>query len=431
MVPTAEKPHVDEQPYLSDDKIAPVSLVDEASKAKTRLGNKGATADEIYRFLRVNPKIHSYDELETHLDNAPHSDLAVKRVNKFINNNICKAKDVITRLIERRGHKMMETESRRKPRWYLRQAVQQTKACTCPQNGKTNLFDDINFLVDFHGQSTVQPFFVWVDKFFGDTLPRLGRPRNCFFLGSPSSGKSPLTDLVTNILPKFRIFGPTLESSAPYAALRPHHLLSVTDDWRFSGKVPITATLQWLEGREFGVDIKGKDPFVLKCGPCRLYSSNRDNNTATWQQVDIEAFRERCYIVHLDAKIPLNYRRPDVGAKAKCTHCIVRVLAKFAPSVKKVWEAKFPGKPNGATAIEENGKTSGEATEQKQGGGATEKEGDTNGQATLETQNEEMAGNAKNAQKEARGGFDSFDDPFGEAFASNWYEEMGEFPLSS
>ena len=108
---------MDEQPYLSDDKIAPVSLVDEASKAKTRLGNKGATADEIYRFLCVNPKIHSYDELETHLDNAPHSDLAVKRVNKFINNNICKAKDVITRLIERRGHKMMETESKRKPRW--------------------------------------------------------------------------------------------------------------------------------------------------------------------------------------------------------------------------------------------------------------------------------------------------------------------------
>ena len=110
-------------------------------------------------------------------------------------------------------------------------------------------------------------------------------------------------------------------------------MLSVCEDWRFSQKVPITAALQWLEGRKFGVDVKGEDPNAFEYGPPRLYSSNRDNENCTWERIDIEAFRERCYVATLKTRIPDNYRVETGDKAAKCPFCVLRALAKFVPFV--------------------------------------------------------------------------------------------------
>ena len=50
MAPTPEKPYVDEQPYIANEKLVPTSLVDEALKSKARLASKAATPDGICRF---------------------------------------------------------------------------------------------------------------------------------------------------------------------------------------------------------------------------------------------------------------------------------------------------------------------------------------------------------------------------------------------
>ena len=99
---------------------------------------------------------------------------------------------------------------------------------------------DIDFLVLLHGRGNLNPFFSLAGKFFSRALPSAGRPKNCSLTGNPGSGKSVLVDLITTMLPDKRIFRPVLESSAPFAAIRPHHLLSVCDDWRFSAKAQRT-----------------------------------------------------------------------------------------------------------------------------------------------------------------------------------------------
>ena len=104
--------------------------------------------------------------------------------------------------------------------------------------------------------------------------------------------------------------------------------------------MPITATLQWLEGRKFGVDIKGQDPFFVAKGPARLYSSNHEGETPQWKRIDIEAFDQRCYTVMMKNAIPPLYRK-NTGDKAEnCKNCSLRALAEFVPVVANVWRKK-------------------------------------------------------------------------------------------
>ena len=115
MVPTPEKPCVDEKPYVAKPSLIPTSLVDEAAKSKARFLRKQANPDEVFGFLRANVHIKSYDDLLTYLGNAPDSDLVAKRVSKFVNNNILRAKDIIGGLIARRDYKAAKEESAKKP----------------------------------------------------------------------------------------------------------------------------------------------------------------------------------------------------------------------------------------------------------------------------------------------------------------------------
>ena len=336
MCPNPRKTEVDEAPYITKKMVIPDKLWDKAAKAKSRLENAPATLDEIFAFRQENPKVDSYESLLDLLEAGPDAKNRVNkvRISKYVNNNIGRAQELINGLISRRGRAHFQEENLKTPMRYLEANAQYCVKCVCPTGpGLTTLAEDIDFLINFHTPRNVSPFFDWADKFFSGKLPTPGRPRNCYIIGCPGSGKSTLADLVAYVIPPNRTFSPTLDSSTPFSGLRDHYLLATCDDWRFTPKVPVTGTLQWLEGRKFGVDVKGKEAIAIQSGPPCLFSSNHNSSTANWRDVDIEAFRGRCFVVTMKNPVP-PVNRTNVSEKMKtCAFCRIASLAKHSPSV--------------------------------------------------------------------------------------------------
>ena len=345
--PTPQKPQVDTNPYISKNLSIPDNLWDKAAKAQKKLGSSPATPNEIYSFLLERKEIRSYDDLLEMIDSSGQSKgltgVTLGRISRYINNNIVagRANELVSGLIHRRDRIAKQVESLTTPTQYLEKYIEQCEKCVCPTGAKkTTLAEDIDWLVDFHGIRNIGPFFEWADKFFGGELPVKGRPKNCYIIGCPGSGKSTLADLAMGVIPEDRIFSPTLNSSTPFSKLRDHHILSACDDWRFNLKVPVTETLQWMEGRGFGVDVKGKEPVEMKSGPVCLYSANHKKPTANWSEVDIQAFEDRCYVSVMKNKVPPNSRSNVANKMETCFFCRIDALAKYAPSVAKLWGSR-------------------------------------------------------------------------------------------
>ena len=349
MCPTPRKMEVDEAPYITKNMEVPGKLWDKAAKSKSKLENSPASPDEIYQFLLENPSVASHGTLLDLLDSGEGKNVKLRRISKFVNNNIRVAREVIAGLLARRDRNRIRKENLKTPMHYLVDSIQNCGECACPKGpGLTTLAEDVDFLVQFHGASNVLPFFERADRFFAGTLPTKGRPKNCYIEGRPTSGKSSLADLVTYIIPESRIVSPTLDSSTPFSKIRSHYLLCVVDDWRFSQKVPVTGTLQWMEGRNFGVDIKGQEAVQVEMGPICLFSSNYSGPTLAWRELDIQAFRDRCYTVRMEHRIP-PLSRKEVGDKMKkCASCRVQALAQYSPCVRATF-ARIKGEVGQAT----------------------------------------------------------------------------------
>ena len=241
-------------------------------------------------------------------------------------------------MIARRDRISRKLASLTTPKQYLETYMKACDKCMCPDGeNATSLAEDIDFLVGFHGFQNIGPFFEWADKFFGGNLPTRGRPKNCYIIGYPSSGKSTLSDLVVGIIPGNRVFTPVLNSSTPFCNLSNHHMLATCDDWRFTGKVPVTETLQWMEGRSFGVDVKGKDPISIDIGPICLYSANHKKTRGDWTDVDIQAFQDRCYIVSMPHAVHPKDRKPVGDKMTACKFCRIQALAKYCPFIQQLW----------------------------------------------------------------------------------------------
>ena len=349
MCPTPRKMEVDEAPYMTKNMDVPGKLWDKAAKSKSKLENTPASPDEIYQFLVDNRSVVSHDTLLDLLDSGEGGNVKLRRISKFVNNNIRVAREVITGLLGRRDRYSIRDAYLKTPMNYLVDAIKNCGECACPQGpGLTTLAEDVDFLIQFHGASNVLPFFEWADRFFAGTLPTKGRPKNCYIEGRPTSGKSSLADLVTYVIPESRIVSPTLDSTTPFSKIRSHYLLCVVDDWRFSQKVPVTGTLQWMEGRNFGVDIKGQEAVQVDMGPICLFSSNYSGPTLAWRELDIQAFKDRCYTVKMEHRIPPASRQ-EVGDKMKkCALCRVQALAKFSPYVRATF-ARIKGEVSQGT----------------------------------------------------------------------------------
>ena len=329
---------MDSSPYVTKGISIPEKILDEAAKARKKLDNGAAAPDEVLAFLGRNPAITTYDDLQDYLDKANDDDLRAKRVNKYVTNNIARSRDLVAALIARRDRKADVEEAKNTPARYLEKAITECGNCRCATGaGVTTLAQDMDFLVGYHGVGNVSPFFLWADRFFSGALPSVGRPRNVHFAGSPGSGKSTLSDLISFYVPKSRIFSPVIDSSAPYAKMRSRHLLSIRDDWRFTSKAPVTCTLQWLEGRSFAVDVKGEAPIPISQGPFGLFSSNPDEKDS-WRRADVDAFNDRCYLCVLHTPVP-RARRTNISAKmGNCPYCRSYILAKYVAAVRRVWD---------------------------------------------------------------------------------------------
>ena len=344
LVPSTEKPYVDKSPYFSDPGIVTDRLRDIVARATSRLWNGMASSDEIFKFISDKPTVTSYDTLLTLIESRP-GDVIARRISKFVNNNICKAQEVIDGLIERRDRKKSQKESELTPKAYFLYKSRSSTKCCCPAGG-TRLESDIDFLEEYHGRANTEAVFTFIDKYLSDTLPTVGRPRNLMLLGVPGAGKSTLTDLIREFVPAKRIFEPVLNTSTPYALLSPNSVLVAIDDFRFSSRVPISSTLQWLEGRGFGVDIKNQQPKYHKTGPPWMISANyAEQNTKSdgWKPIDIKAFQDRCWVSYLNAPIPKDKYVPDLHKKmTNCAFCKVNAITKRCPTLRKMVESPAP-----------------------------------------------------------------------------------------
>ena len=210
--------------------------------------------------------------------------------------------------------------------------------CCCP-GGSTMLEADIDFLVEYHGVANVSAVFEFMELYFTNTLPAIGRPRNLMLLGVPGAGKSTLTDLIRSVIPGKRTFEPVLNSTTPFSQLGDTSLLCAIDDFRFSNRVPISSTLQWLEGRPFGCDVKNKEPRQHTRGPVWMVSANYADNCDGWKPVDVAAFKDRFRISYMNFPVPKEKYISDLHEKMKsCTMCRVKSMTKRCNSLKKVAE---------------------------------------------------------------------------------------------
>lgn len=339
VVPTLSKPIVDQKPYFTDPSVVSAKMWDKAAKAEKKLNRGAASNDEVYQYLKQRPHVDTYDSLLQDIDgpsNAP--SLAKGRVSRFISNHIERAPGIVAALIARREHPKLLAELHVGVRDYLVEALRSCGECACP-SGQPTVEANVDFLCAHHGHGNVKPFFDWVDLFFSEELVKVGRPRNSLAIGCAGSGKSTLADLVRLIIPKERRYCPVLESSTPFSGLQKRHLLCDCDDWRLSARVPITATLNWLEGRGFGVDVKGQNPVAHDSGPVCMLSANHANGSAPWQVVDVDAFRSRCFVSNLMTPIPAADAVTDLHRKMEaCSRCRMESLSKRCERIKGIWD---------------------------------------------------------------------------------------------
>ena len=341
VVPTLSKPSVDQSPYFTDPSVVSTRLWDKAAKAAKALNRGSASNDEVYQYLKQRPHIGTYDELLLDVDSnsSDTSHVARGRVSRFINNNIQSAQGIVSALIARREFPKYAAECHIGIRDYLEAALRDCGECVCPP-GDVSLEANVDYLCVHHGHGNVKPFFQWADLYFTDEMVKVGRPKNSLTIGCTGSGKSTLADLVRHIVPKHRRFCPVLESSTPFSGLQKRHILCETDDWRLSARVPITATLNWLEGRTFGVDVKGLNPVIHSRGPVCMLSANHLKGSAPWQDVDVAAFRSRCFVSNLLTPIPEGDKVVELHNKmVACARCRMQSLAKRCPRIQKIWEA--------------------------------------------------------------------------------------------
>lgn len=238
MVPTVSKMQLDPTPYFSQEDMVPPSVADKVAKAYVKLERGTPGNHEVYEYLSENESIKTYSDFLKMVDKPGDKSIREKRLSRYISHNISSVEATVGMLIDRRDAPYREKEAARTAKDYLCQKFSEHCSCTCT-DPQSSLEKDIDYLLFFHGEGNVQPFFTWADQFLTDSLVSVGRPKNSFTHGCPGSGKSTLADLIRMIIPESRIHTPCLNTSTPFSSLRSDHLLSICEDWRFTSRVPV------------------------------------------------------------------------------------------------------------------------------------------------------------------------------------------------
>ena len=121
------------------------------------------------------------------------------------------------------------------------------------------------------------------------------RKENISGVGVKGTRNSAALAAFGNILRPDRVFAPPFDASAPFSALRDHHLLGRLQEFRCRPSISSWALLLWA-GRKgnFTVGAKREDPIRLPAGgPRRIISGNYSTKRAGWQDGDTEALYDR------------------------------------------------------------------------------------------------------------------------------------------
>ena len=333
MVPSLSKMEIDREPFVRGELVIPENVIDKARKAYRKLERGTASNHEAYEYLIEHPHISSCPEFVASVDSEVGTSMRVGRLSRFISHNIHKLEGTIDLLIKRRDAPKMKEELKLTPRGYLKDKIANAGRCQCPP-GKMTVQADIDALCLHHGVGHTGPFFAWANLFLTDSLVSVGRPKNSLAIGCPGSGKTTMEDLVNMIIPRSRVHVPCPNAGTPYSGLSTIHLLSATTDWRLTNKVPVSETLQWMEGRPFVIDVKNKEPTRIEQGPPCMHSTNHLKPQGQWNQVDVEAYRDRCYVSYLLTPFPIHMRHSSMEERMRrCPFCCLLSLAKRCPSI--------------------------------------------------------------------------------------------------
>ena len=335
LVPTDDKLVVDAQPFLTDPGVLTNAILDKAAAKKKKIERGTAGNHEVYEYLQENPSVRTYAELCRMVESGGGCHIRKGRVSRFISKNIVQADAIVTALIRRRDAPWVQAEMQTKIGEYLLRFFERCVRCACPP-GCRSVQRDIDFLVAHHGAGNVLPFFEWADLVLAGAIVKVGRPRNALVLGCPGSGKSTLADLMRIVIPEERTHAPCLNTSTPFSALESHHLVSLCEDWRFTSKVPVSETLEWMEGRRFSVDVKGKEPRAHAHGPPCMHTTNHLAPVKPWLKVDVEAYEDRCFVSRLMVPIPAHEKHLSMYDRMKtCPFCCCMSLVKRCARVRK------------------------------------------------------------------------------------------------
>ena len=337
LVPTEEKLVVDPQPFFSDPSVLTNAILDKAASKKKKITRGTAGNHEVYEYLQANPGIRTYAELCREVESGGGCQVRKGRVSRFISKNIVQADAIVTALIRRREAPQAQAQAQTTIEEYLLRFFERCTECKRPP-GKRSVQGDIDFLETHHGVGNLMPFFEWLDQVLTGEVVNVGRPRNAVVIGCPGSGKTTLADLLRMVIPKERAHAPCLNTSTPFSALDSQHLVSLCEDWRFTPRVPVSETLEWMEGRRFAVDVKGKEPRAHAQGPPCMHTTNHLAPSKPWLKVDVEAYEDRCFVSRPMVPIPASEKHRSMYERMQeCPYCCCLSMVKRCIRVSRKW----------------------------------------------------------------------------------------------
>ena len=342
MVHTITKYDIDPTPFFSGNFVVPEKVLKEAQSSRSKLMQKMADPEEVKVFLFNNPQIKSWGDfssvVDTAFEAAPDS-IPLSRLSQFLSKTGGRdGKKTVRAILDRRENFKYRADDDKSYKDFLMEA--HAAKCTCPvRNGLRNAYirtvkwHDENEYVFRHSKSLFGDFAeAMCDGHFSD------RCQTIYLVGVSGTGKSSVLNAFLNVVPDRRVFHPVYGSSAPFANLRPYHIIGNYQEFRVSPKMEPNTLLLMLERAEnVPFDVKGESSLSIPRGPRNIMSSNYLKPRDNWMQEDIDAILDRVKTGTWTRKLPIEFREnsPVNVLECKCKKCSIAFLCWCSPALAR------------------------------------------------------------------------------------------------
>ena len=351
MAPTAKKTKLDTSPFFSPGFAIPPQILEMRAKAYATLAAKAATHDEVFEWICASPAVNSYGQFEYQVDNgaaANPEDIQLARLSKFISRNAKDARKIVGIFIGRRNRQQNRVVNTKNWDFFMEESW--ASICTCPT--PLGHAADLLWSVQWHDEyerlckNSMSVIGNFAKNLYFDSFS--DRKENIFGVGVKGTGKSTVLAAFENILHPDRVFTPSFDASAPFSALRDHHLLGCFQEFRCRPNISSSTLLLWTERKgNLTVDVKHEDPIHLPDGgPRCIFSGNYLTKCAGWQDEDIEALYDRAETFWWNRALPGEKR--SQASRNKCKKCAISFLAWCSPELLNVLECKLGPLPRPA-----------------------------------------------------------------------------------